>query len=300
MASMAGFASFDEWNEPLLGRYYRSSEISRKDRKGDQKRLLGAGDEVATSSGCGREAHDHGWGFERRVAGNAHDLADSHLHKNHARVQRLSVVEEGAPVPAAIETEWLYEPCNWARERGRIQEGAPDTGNASGYERPSKHAFTPEFLSKRPPDWGNWRIPHRPQHPSWQLGEEADFLPLNKPLSLPDPRLIIGNSPPSPSRSPGIRAYNTYQASTPPDLYRSNPTQPSPDQQPNCGKSLETMEVEAAFILMLIRHETPEAAAVAISRELRLAQEERQFRRAVSPCGSEDTIVGSEFDEEER
>ncbi|GAB1730596.1 hypothetical protein NU195Hw_g9418t1 [Hortaea werneckii] len=294
MASIAEFTSLEEQDRSLLGRHHPSSHILREDGKSNSQRIFGAGGESVKASGSVGEAHNSGWGFERNVA-NAYDIA---FHENRARLYGWTSFTEAAPVPAAIDTKWSYETCKWPREIGRIQEGASDTGN--GYERPSKHAFTPEFLPNRPPDWDKWRTPHRLQHPSWQPGEEADFLPLDTPVDIPCPRLTIGNSPPSTSRSPGIRTYNTYQASTPPELYRSIPNQYSLDQDLNCGKSLETMEVEAAFILMLIRHETPEAAAMAISRELRLAQEERQFRREGSPCGSEDTIVGSEIDDEER
>lgn len=292
MASTADSASLDEQDRSLLGRHHPSSHILRDDGKSNSRRLFGVGEESVTASGSVREAHKSGWGFERSVA-VAYDIANSHFHENYERVYDWSPFAEVAPVAAAIDTKWSYEPCKWPR---KIQGDTSDTGN--GYRRTTKPAVTPEFPFKGSPEWGNWGLPHHPQHLSRQPGEEADFLPY-QPLSIPSPRLIIDSTSSATSTSPAIRLSNTHQASTPPDHYRPNPNQPSLDQHLNCGKSLETMEVEAAFILILIRHETPEAAAMAISRELRLAQEEQQFRRAGSPCGSESTIVGSEIDDGE-
>lgn len=297
MGSIAELGSLDERNGSLLGHYYSSSHLVRKDGKSNSKRFVGAAEESVTASGLRRKAHEDDWWFERSVAQNACDMANHSSHENNIKIYGWPSFAEAAPVTVANDVKWFYEPYEWIPERRRIQGGVSYTGN--GYKQTSKPAMTSEFPSSTSTDCSTWRILHHPQHPHWRRNEQVDF-PSYQRLSIPDAQLIIHNTPPSSSTFLDTHpSNNSHQASTPPGFYRSNPTQPCLPQQPICGKSLEMMEVEAAFILMLIRHQTPEAAAVAIARELRLAQEEQQFRRAGSPCGSEDTVVGSEYDDGE-
>lgn len=277
MVSIAELGSLDERNEPLLGRYYKSSHVLRQDGKSNSKRLVGAAEKSVTASGPRRKAHENDWWFERSVAENAYDMANDKIYEDNIKINGRPSFAEAAPVTAAIDGKWLYKPCEWSPERRRTQGGVSYAGN--GYKRTSKPAAIPESLSNTSRDHGNWRTPNHSLHPHWRPNEQVDFPPY-QPLSIPDSQLIIHNTPSSPSAALDTRPSDgPYQASIPPHLYRSNPDQPSLPQQSICGKPLEVMEVEAALILMVIRHQTPEAAAVAVARELRLAQEHRSGGR---------------------
>lgn len=290
------FAGLDRRDEYLPSRNCHLNNGLRENGKSTNKRSFGAGDESATTSNFVKPAYRHGCAFERSAAGSAHSMADSHYHDHARRLCGWSNPATATPNTATIDDGWIYEPRKLPHERRRIQRPVPC--NSKHNDCTPKTAVTHGFPFDITPEWDDWRTPHHLPNPQRQPGGDPDLPPF-QPLSIHDPRLKIYNTPPSPSISPYSRPFNTHQASTPPNIYPPNPSQPFHPQNLNCGKSLETMEVEAAFILMVIRHRTPEAAAMAISRELRLAQEEQQSRRAGSPCGSEDTVVASEFDDGE-
>lgn len=293
MSSFAMFPALDKLDKDLLGRNCFSNHALRENGKNNGKLPFGARYESAATSGFIKGAYKHGWELERSAAGIV-----SHFHEGHGRVDRWSAFAEAASVTAAIDDKWINEPWTLPRERSSIQR--PVTDNGKHNDSTPKTATTPEIPFNLSRKWGDWKTPHHPPGPQWRPREE-DYYPPYQPLSIHYPRPTTDNTPPSPSISPHIRPYDPHQASPHLNIYEpSNPNQPSLPKETHCGKSLEAMEVEAAFILMVIRHQTPEAAAMAISRELRLAQEERQFQRLGSPCGSEDTVVASEFDDGER
>ena len=297
MASFAMFAGLDKRDEDLLGRHYPLNNGLRETGKSTNKRPFGAGDESATTSSPVWGANKHGWKFERSAAESAHSIADSQYHEHDGRLRGWSDPATAAPRTATVGNKRIYEPWESPRERRRIQR--PVSYNGKHYDWTPKAATTPEISFDISPEWRNCKTSHYPPYPRWQPGEEDDFPPYQS-LSISNPRLISDNSSPSPAISPDMRPYDPHQASMHQNIHNpSNPNQPSLPHPLNCGKPLETMEVEAAFILMVIRHRTPEAAAMAISRELRFAQEEQQSRRVGSPCGSEDTVVASQFDDGE-